>query len=250
MAAAKTLAFVLKTQGYRDTSLLATFYSRQFGKLKAVVKGIRDTRTRFDSTLEPFSLNEILVYRRKRSDLHLVTAAELVDRYEGIRKNLEHLGQAYYFVELVDHLTETDLAHEEIFDLLRDTLGFMMSTQRHKRVTHIFELKLMQRLGFLAAQARCVRCGRKDPDAGAFSIPSGGPICERCRATEGPLVRMASGTRDFLERASQGSYEELTGLDISPEVERNLERLMRQYVEYHMGYRARSIVFLEKIGVA
>ena len=66
MSATKTLAFTLKTQDYRDTSLLGYFYTRDHGKVRGIVKGIRDTRARFGSTLEPFSLNEILFYKRRK----------------------------------------------------------------------------------------------------------------------------------------------------------------------------------------
>src|SRR3989338_6070513 len=99
MAAQITQAFVLRTQDYRDTSLLATFYTRDFGKVKAIVKGVRDARYRYGSTLEPFSLNENTVYQRKRgaSDLHLVTAAELIERFETVRRDLSMLGSATYF---------------------------------------------------------------------------------------------------------------------------------------------------------
>ncbi len=65
MSAIKTQAFILKTQVYRDTSLLGDFYTRDHGRIKGVIKGIRDTRARFGSTLEPFSLNEILFYKKK-----------------------------------------------------------------------------------------------------------------------------------------------------------------------------------------
>ena len=66
MSATKTQAFVLKTKPYRDTSLLAYFYTKDFGKINGIVKGIRDTRARFGGMLEPFSLNEILFYRKRR----------------------------------------------------------------------------------------------------------------------------------------------------------------------------------------
>ena len=63
MAAEKTLAYVIQTRDYRDTSLIVTFFTYDFGKVKAVIKGGRDGRGRLGSTLEPFSLNEIILYK-------------------------------------------------------------------------------------------------------------------------------------------------------------------------------------------
>ena len=54
MSATKDQAFVLKTQDYRDTSLLVYFYSRSHGKIHGIIKGVRDARYRYGSTVEPF----------------------------------------------------------------------------------------------------------------------------------------------------------------------------------------------------
>lgn len=99
MPAVETMAYVLSTKDYRDTSLLATFFTSEFGNIKAVIKGGRDAKYRYGSTLEPFSLNRISVYKRKRGDLHLVTAVELMDRFNGLRVDLSKLGWASYLIE-------------------------------------------------------------------------------------------------------------------------------------------------------
>src|SRR3989338_3791400 len=102
MSATKTYAFVLNTQDYRDTSLLGDFYTRDHGRIRGIVKGIRDTRARFGSTLEPFSLNEILFYKRKRGgDLHLVTQVDMMDEFPGVRDDLERLAAGAYCIELL-----------------------------------------------------------------------------------------------------------------------------------------------------
>ena len=89
MSATKNQAFILKTQDYRDTSILGDLYTKDYGRIRGIVKGIRDTRARFGSTLEPFSLNEILFYRRRKGgDLHLVTHVELTDLFQDVREDL------------------------------------------------------------------------------------------------------------------------------------------------------------------
>ncbi|MEK0324528.1 MAG: DNA repair protein RecO, partial [Nitrosopumilus sp.] len=115
MAATHTQAFVIKTQDYRDTSLLGTFYSQDLGKFRAIVKGGRDGRARYGSTLEPFSLNELAVYKRKHGDLHMVTGAELIERYDSVRRDLQSLGLATYMAELLDQLTDIGGPHFELF---------------------------------------------------------------------------------------------------------------------------------------
>src|SRR3990167_5611362 len=126
MSATKSLAFVLNTQDYRDTSLLGDFYTKDYGRIRGIVKGIRDTRARFGSTLEPFSLNEILFYRRRKGgDLHLVTQVDLVDLFQDVREDLERLAAASYCTELVRELVENEEPSPEIFELMHDTFKFL-----------------------------------------------------------------------------------------------------------------------------
>ena len=177
MSATKTLAFVLKTQDYRDTSLLGSFYTKEHGKIRGIVKGIRDARARFGSTLEPFSLNEILFYRRRRGgDLHQVTQIDLIQLFPEVREDLERLATASYFAELLNELVEVEDSNSGIFDLMRDSLRFLASGASCKRSARIFEVKLLDLLGFMPEIRACVKCQAKDPQPAYFSVSLGGKI--------------------------------------------------------------------------
>ena len=69
----KTEAVVLRKRDFRETSLIVEFYTREFGKMSGILKGIRSEPQKFASTLEPFSLNEIIFYSKRSSSLHLVS---------------------------------------------------------------------------------------------------------------------------------------------------------------------------------
>lgn len=250
MAGHRTQAFVLKTQDYRDTSLLGAFFTRDFGKVRAVIKGGRDGRARYGSTLEPFSLNEIVLYHRRRGDLDLVTAAELLRDFAPLRRDLGRLGRAAYFIELVDQMTETGLSNPQVFDLLAEALDFLGRTGDPKRVARIFEIRLMQELGFMPYLAGCVRCGAAAGDTGYFSISSGGIICPRCLSGEGPLVPMTERAARFLNETRTKPFAELGRSEIPADTAEKIERTMRQFVDYHLEYKPRSLVFLEKVGAA
>src|SRR3989338_3130109 len=175
MSATKTLAFALKTQDYRDTSLLATFYTRDHGKVRGIVKGIRDARARFGSTLEPFSMNEILFYKRKRGgDLHLITQVDLLDLFQSVRDDLERLSYASYFVDLLNELVEVEDPNPVIFDLLKDSLVFLSSGASCKRTARIFEVKLFDLLGLMPEIKSCCVCQVGNPSPAYFNVSLGG----------------------------------------------------------------------------
>lgn len=249
MSALKTEAFILKTQDYRDTSLLATFYTRDYGKIRAIVKGIRDTRARFGSTLEPFSMNEVLFYRRKRGgDLHHATQIELVRMFSDVRANLERLAYACYFTDLLNELTETEDANVALFELMRDALTFLGSGASAKRTARIFEIKLMDQLGLMPEIRNCAICQAESPDPAYFNIAMGGVLCKNCQKGSGGFP-VSRGTLNFMEKAQKTPLANLANVKVVQDVGEELEKTMRRFVDYHLHSKLKSVLFLEKMGL-
>lgn len=262
MAATKTLALVLAKQDYRDTSLLVDFYTREHGKVKGIVRGIRDGRERYGSTLEPFSLNEILFYKRKRGgDLHQVTQVELVDLFPDVREDLERLAYASYFIELMDELTEAEEADPEMFQLVLDLLAFLGTGASAKRAARIFEIKFFELLGLMPEIRSCVICRAEFPDPAFFSVKQGGIYCKACAAkasayggqgaevaSTGVGIPVSRGTINFLEHARRASVKDLYQVKVAQEVGAELEKVLRRFVDFHLQRKLNSVTFLEKMG--
>jgi len=262
VSATKTLAFVLKTQDYRDTSMLAHFYTREHGKVRGIVRGIRDARGRFGSTLEPFSLNEILFYKRRRgADLHQVTQVELVDLFDAARGDLERLGVASYCAELLNELTEVEEPNPELFDLLHDTLRFLGSGASPRRAARIFEVKLLESLGLMPEIRECVVCRAAAPDPAFFNVALGGIRCRACSAGAAALppgqehphqaavgFPVSKGALAFIEHVRRAPVGELYRVKVSQEVGAEVERALRRFTDFHLQTKLKSVVFLEKMG--
>ncbi len=253
MSATKTLAFVLKTQDYRDTSLLGSFYTREYGKIRGIVKGIRDSRARFGSTLEPFSLNEILFYRRKRGgDLHLVTQIDLLDLFTNVRQDLERLSYASYYTDLLNELVESEDANPQIFDLMKDSLLFLSTGASPKRGARIFEVKLFEYLGLMPEIKTCTICQAKDPDPAYFSVSLGGIHCGQCEnargQSKGTSIPVSRGALNFLEHVRRSAIKDLYNVKVSQGVGEELEKVLRRFVDFHLSKKLKSVVFLEKMG--
>lgn len=252
MSASKTLAFVLKTQDYRDTSLLGDFYTRDFGRIRGIIKGARDSRARFGSTLEPFSLNEILFYRRRRGgDLHLVTHVELVDSFTAVREDLERLSTASYCVELLSELVETEFGSPEIFDLLQSTLNFLGTGASPKRAARIFEVKLLDQLGLMPEVKQCVRCRAESPEPAFFNPVFGGIVCQNCRKNvsgDGSGLPVSRGTLNFLDHVRRAPLNELGPVKVVREVGEETERVLRRFTDFHLSHRLKTLLFMEKMG--
>ncbi len=124
-----TEAVILKTQPLRNTSLIITAFTKDFGKIQGVAKGIRQRLSRKDCRhfcyLEYLTLAKIVYYEKARSGLHLITQSDLIDQFENIRQDLPMLAAAGFVLELADKGTALEDKNKDLFSLLVKTLeGF------------------------------------------------------------------------------------------------------------------------------
>src|SRR5208283_4788205 len=130
----KTEGLVLKSFDFRETSRIATFFTRDFGKVKGILKGIRRDPKKFGSSAEKFSLNDIVYYQYRNSDIHLISHCDMKDFYSGLRQDLERLTAASYAAELVDTMLPAEEQNLEIYHLMQ---AFLKSLQTSSDVSKL-----------------------------------------------------------------------------------------------------------------
>lgn len=159
MAIRTTEAVVLKTLAFRSTSLIATLYTKDFGKIQGLAKGIRARCDRKDSKfycfLEPLTLNKVVFYQKSHSGLHLLTQSDLLNQFQPIRHDLRKLGAAGFMLELVDKGTQLEDAGREIFDLLVNSLNCLcIEDKNSNQVSLDFQAQFLRLSGFMPKNAK------------------------------------------------------------------------------------------------
>src|SRR5213596_2198026 len=92
----RAAAIVLRVQPVTETSLLVTWFTREFGKLKTLAKGARRPKSPMRGRIDLFYENEIVFLRSKRSDLHLLHECFLENAHRGLRGNVPSLAAGPY----------------------------------------------------------------------------------------------------------------------------------------------------------
>src|SRR3954454_24204860 len=100
MASEKATALILRTTDWSETSRIATLWTRELGKVRALAKGWRRLRSSFESSLDLLTLCSIVLLR-KPSGLDLLTEAQVARRFPRLRADLGSLYAAYYLAELL-----------------------------------------------------------------------------------------------------------------------------------------------------
>ncbi len=243
MAIQKAEAFVLRSHPFRSSSLVVTFFSREFGKLKGVAKGVRKEALANPSSYEPFTLVEIVFYEKLRSDLHLISEVSILESFEGLRSNLESLAVAYYLAELVDQLTEPQDPHEKIFKLL-DFAFRNLSTLDPQFITRFFEIQLLSEIGLLPNLEGCLSCGEPSAEKFYFSARQGGLFCPSCRkkAPDAGIISLET-VKNLKLLMGKPSFNEKFGMeDVGQLIDRFMnERLNKRPITKRFLHQVRAL---------
>lgn len=150
----KTEGIILKRSNLGEADRLLTVFTKHFGKVKMLAKGVRRIKSRRAGSVELF--NHVVVFGVKGKSLDLLTEANLLASFQDWRHDLRRVAVAYYFCELVDKLTAEDQEHAAVFALLVDSLH-NISLGVDKKVVRQFEERLLDELGFgIPADIRAV----------------------------------------------------------------------------------------------
>ena len=228
----------LDANGHRLVTLaIQVLHDR--GKVRAVAKGVRKTKSKFGARLEPLMHVSLQLYQG-RGELDIVTQAETIESFRTVREDLDRLTQATALLEAVDHLVQEK---EENPRLLQMLLGALRTLEAGPAplVIPAFFWKLLAQEGFHPLLDECAACG-EDKEIVAFDLEIGGVLC-RNDARAAPrlsaaglalLRRMLGGdlVSVLSEPASAAGYE--------------VEHLATRSLEAHVERRMRSMHLLDR----
>lgn len=246
MAIRKTEAFVIKTVPLRSSSLIVTLFSREFGKIKGVAKGVRKEREMRGAFFELFTHADIVFYEKTRSDLHLISDAAIIDSFDVLRTRLNTIVYASYFAELTDVLTEIQDPHAEIFELLEVSFRYLPALPGEK-IARLFEIKLLNEVGLLPHLDSCLQCRAAVPERGFFSVSQGGILCAACSRGLGDAKPLSPEALRQLRFYASSSLEDSLKKPFSAAPEQELMKILESFLLYRLSGPLKSRQFMNAI---
>lgn len=241
---AKTEGFVLKSFDFRETSRIATFFTRDYGKVKGVLKGIRKDPRKFGSSVDRFSLNDIVYYQYRNSDIHLVSHCDMKDYFTGIRGDLKRMTAASYAMELIDTVMPLEEENLEIYALLREYLQSLAVTDDISKLVHMFQIKMLLLSGFRPHLETCVRCERTVEGSTRFSQKLGGLVCGGCKDPGGDWVPISREVMDSIMHVQRENWGDSIALAVDPVIKKELKFILNHFLVFHLERHLKATRFL------
>jgi DNA repair protein RecO (recombination protein O) len=238
----KALALVVATTDWSETSRIATLWTRELGKVRALAKGGRRLRSTFESALDLLTLCSIVLLRKSSGSLDLLTEAQVVQRFPQLRRELPAYYAGCYVAELLASCTEDYDPHPSLFDEAVATLAGLGGADAPvgPRLAR-FELVLLRQLGYGPVLDRCAAC-RTEVDGRdlVFSAAGGGVLCRACRERERDLRDVSPGAWQALRELTGESWREVD----DPAARAEVRQLLGYYVTSLLGRRPRLLPYL------
>jgi DNA repair protein RecO (recombination protein O) len=260
----KTEGIVLRSMRLREADRIVHLYTATHGRVNAVVKGVRRTKSRFGGRLEPFLRVRLVLYEG-RGELHTVTQAEAVEWYPRLREHGGAILAAGTACESVLRMFGDGEGNSAAYNLLCHELQLLDAQPAKASPANLlaFRLKLLLAAGFLPELSDCARCGgdialgpqadraapggdvlpattRSARGSGAgvlFSSAAGGVICAECGPGDGFFLDPAA--RSFMATALSAPLKAAPAGDRP--VLAQVERALSGTLEYHAHVRLRSV---------
>jgi DNA repair protein RecO (recombination protein O) len=229
---------VLRVQKLGEADRIITILTRRHGRVRAVAKGVRRTRSKFGATVEPFSHVDLQLYAGRNLDI-VVQAESLTPYGQGLARDYARYTAGTAVLETAERLTAEEREPSLRLFLLvigaLRTLSPLHDPQRDpSMVLDAFFLRAMSVSGYAPALEDCARCGEPGPHR-AFSVPAGGVVCPACRppaaASPSPaavalMLDLLTGEWDAAEASEPRTRSEASGL-VSAHLQWHLERGLR-----------------------
>ncbi|MDD5060483.1 MAG: DNA repair protein RecO [Candidatus Omnitrophica bacterium] len=247
MSIDKACGLILNKRDLRETSLIVELYTREFGKITGEVKGIRTDPKKFATDFELFSLNEIVFYRKTHSHFHLISQADKVENFTGIRQSIERATTAGFMMELVGSIMQLEDKNEEIFNLALSAIKELETNYNPEKIATIFKIKILSLSGFKPHFDSCVSCREKIMGQSKFSLSLGGLLCPACMHKDSSSRSIFRGTIATILHIEKNTFSSSLSLGMNPQIKKELDIILNAFLNFHLGRELKSQRVLNKI---
>ena len=239
----KTEAVVLRSMKYLESSKIVTLYTRNFGKVSTIVKGARQPKSKFGSSLEPMSYVSVVFYKKEGRDLQTLSQCDVLQPFRMLSEDLGKMSVGLAIIEIVNAIAHDEEKNIPLFNLVIGVLTALNEAEKNfQSLLYAFEIHLSRILGFQPVFDRCISCDRPvgghlpGEDEITFSLDRGGPQCGDCSGTGGRAFLVARRNLITLQRIVSISHlPDVCAIDIQKEDRAEIGDFLWTYLYHHVS---------------
>lgn len=241
----KTESIVLKSRLIGESDKIVTLFTKTNGKVQAIAKGARNSRSRFLGSSHPFSIGYYVLFQGQ--NYYYVDQWELIHSFLKMDDDILKFSYASYFADVVYKLLQEEERNINIYNLLKYSLLLLeKGSVDDDLLTVLFNLKFVTLMGYMPEVDCCVSCGKKD-GLMYFSPVKGGVLCSNCKNAADDIFYLKIETLNILRFLLKYGFNSIGKMVVQKTTVEELDRLMTEYMNLHFDKVFQSKNFLDKI---
>src|SRR4051794_11955322 len=239
----KTDAVVLRSIRFSEADRILHLYTLERGRIGAIAKGVRKTKSRFGARLEPLSHVELMLHEGS-GELQTVTGVDLLHSHHVTREQRYRLGVGLVGAEAMLRLFTEQEANPRAFQAvtrfleLVDDLAPETTRPSLDPLALSFQLKLLWLSGYLPHLTSCADCGAQNTPLIGYSPAAGGAVCAACGT--GALALSPAGITG-IESLLARPLAEAAEIGIKDRAARDALAVITSAYEYFGNFRLRTL---------
>ncbi len=242
----QTEAIIIKKTKLGEADSILTLYTPHLGKIQGFARSLRKPKSKLAGHLELLTYS--LVSFARGRNLDTITGSQTINSFLPLKSDLLLTSYALYTTELVNQFTADHIENQPLFRLLLETMERLCQPNNIDLVLRHFELHLLHEVGYRPQLQQCVACHQPlEPVTNSFSSSGGGVLCPNCRYSQPLSQPLSVNALKVLRLLQSSDYGTVNRLKINPELARELEMVLRNYLKYLLEREVKSAAWLDTL---
>lgn len=233
----QTEALVLSARRYSESSKIVSLYTRANGLMAVIAKGAMRPKSQFAGVLQPLGYLAVTIFVKEGRSLQNLSAAETVERFPRLLKDLDRMTSALAIAELVSAAIAEPEPHHPTFEAILRSMRALDDPQTDPKLVELrFMILLCELLGYAIQFEQCASCDETvdSTDTGLwFSIAAGSPLCGAHKG-ESDSISVQSGTFRLLRLLSTSRFSHLAEFVYGEDHLSEGLALAASFLQYHI----------------
>lgn len=230
----KSDAVILDSIRWKETSKIVSLFSREFGIIKVIARGVYRNKSAFAGKLETLNRAEVVINSRPSRSLQILTEVDVIDSYKTIRPDLQRLPYALAILELIRQTIRESHPDMIFYDFIIVLFDAIKNVKNPEIIFIYFLLKLVSYLGFKPNFYECQVCEKKSSsEMFHFSLEKGTIFCRDCVEDTGILQKIKSDDLDLLRKLQNHPHRKISEFESKDFPVQYFTGLLVDYLNFH-----------------
>jgi len=238
-----TDGLVIKETATGESDRLVTVLTRDYGLIRAFVKGAKKLKSSFQSSTQLLSYSRFSIYKSREA--YIIDEAAPIEVFFKLREDIARLALAQYFCELAGELSPESDSAGDFLRLFLNALHLLAGGKRPQPlIKAVTELRLASLAGYMPNLVACDECGRFEDKTMYFDLQSGLLRCSGC-AKGGVPVGM--GLVTAMRHIIFSEFDRIFSFNLSDDSLMALSKITEQYLTIQVGKYYKTLDFYKQL---